>query len=247
MALPELMVDGVDIVVRGRFNPAIFSPAWLLNQGIIGATEYEAAEVLLITRDVAAFSTGWLRCQVTPDALQLSTLEVDEFERARDAADSVLLALPHTPVSALGINRAVHFVVDTFEKYHDLGDAIVPKKMWEDVLLAPGTRSVILWGVRPDQYAGRVQVQVEPSFQVPAAVFVSVNDHYELRYAQDDRDPRSREAAWQIAWQTTDQALEAEVDKLRVALEVLRESWIPSLLRSDEVIERVSQRVEAQE
>ncbi len=227
MPLPELVLDGVDIVLRGRFNPSIFSPAWLLSQGIIGPAEYAAADVDFITRDVAVFKVGWLGCQTTPDALQLSTTEVDEFERARDAAQSVLRALPHTPVSALGINRAVHFAADSLEQWHAVGDRVVPKDIWNDSLVAPGTRSVTLWGARPDQYTGRVQVQVEPSFRVPRAVYVSINDHYQLTYSEHGPDARSRDVAWQV---TMEDDVEPGPEKLEVAHEVLSGSWAASLV-----------------
>ncbi len=240
--MPELALDRLDVVVRGSFNPAILSPAWLFGQGLIGAADFERAEVDLITRDLAVFRTAWLACHATPDTLQFWTEDSVEFERVRDVAVGTLRALPHTPVSALGINRSVHFPIRTLEKWHAIGDAVVPKEPWEGVLQAPGTRSVTLWGVRPDDYTGRVQVQFEPSFRVAQAIFLSINDHYQLGRAARDSVPSTRDAAWQ---QTYEEDARLDAAKFDVALEVLLENWSTSVAQSKEIVERVATRLDA--
>ncbi len=236
MPLPESGLDGMNVVVRGHFNPGIFSPAWLLAQAIIGPSEYADAEPNIITRDFASFRTGWLLCDVTADALQLRTTDLDEFERVRDVVVAVLRTLHHTPVGALGINREIHFPVRDLEAWHAVGDALAPKAVWENVLIAAGMRNITLWGVRPDDYMGRVQVQVEPSLRVPRAIYVSVNDHFGL-HKRPPGFQETRNAAWEV---TSEDNVEPTPDKLQVALDILLNDWATSLARAETVIECVA-------
>ena len=145
VATVELALDGVSVVVKGLFNAAIFSPAWLLAEGLIGKSEYGEADVELITREIASFTVGWLRCQVSPDALQLTTTEPEEFERVRDAAVGILNTRSHTPVAALGINREVHLPARDEAHYLAIGDALAPKKFWEPLVDLPATRTLTVW------------------------------------------------------------------------------------------------------
>jgi len=228
-------IDGVSVVVKGLFNPAIFSPAWLLSQDLIGSSEYTEAQVDIISRDLAVFRAAWLSCQVTPDAMQISTNDPDEFERARDVAAGVLGVLHHTPIAAMGINREVHLLVPSASRWHGIGDILAPKAAWESALIMPGMRSVTMWGIRPDSYAGRVQVQVEPSLRMPRAVYVAHNDHYIL--ARVDSQPTSREAPWYLEPELD---LEPTADKLEVALSILADDWHSSLERANEVVSLIA-------
>lgn len=240
---PEYAIDAVDVVIKGAFNPAIFSPAWLLGQGLIGAAEYGDPEVQLITRDFASFRVGWLRCEVTPDACQLSTLELEEFERLRDVALGILRALPHTPISALGLNRQAHVVVPDVAAWHLIGDQLSPKEIWAGLLVAPGMRNVTVWGLRGDKYKGRVHVQVEPSFKVPQAVFMAVNDHYTLTYSDPEvQGDGERNEAWSLQ---DELAAEASSQKIPVAVEVLEQAWDASFGRASTYMTRVLEQIRA--
>lgn len=168
-----IALDGISVVAKGRFNAAIFSPLWLLQQNLIGVADFTGASIEVITNDFASFSTPWLMLQVLPDALQLSTTDPADFERVRDVGVGVLNALPHTPIAALGINRQVHFASRSREHYHAIGDQLVPKPFWENLIELPVTRSVMVWGQRPDNYGGRVQIQVEPSVKFRGHVYVA--------------------------------------------------------------------------
>lgn len=221
------VLDGVSVVVRGLFTPPLFSPAWLLAEQLIGPHEFENAEVEVIAREIAVFNTGWLNVHVTSDTLQVSTTEVEEFERLRDAASGILRALVNTPVAALGINRDRHFTVESVERWHAIGDILTPKELWESELKLPGMRSVTMWGLRPDPFVGRVQVQVEPSLRIPQAVFVTHNDHYVLGRA-------SHQPTERVAWEM-DEPLEPSVERLAIALEILTEHWSDSLRRAQGV------------
>ena len=222
----------MSVVVKGQFNAAIFSPAWLLHQNIIGASDYADAKVEIVTSEFALFRTGWLRCQVSSDTLQLSTNEPEEFERVRDAAVGVLSTLSHTPVAALGINREVHFSARDRDQYHAIGDFLVPKAFWESLLSLPGTRNVVIWGQRPDKFGGRVQVQVEPSFRFPEHIFLSHNDHFNLRIVE--QQPTTREGVWAVE---TDRSniVEPSAANIPVVTEILTSEWASCIKRANDV------------
>lgn len=224
----------VTVVLKGNLNPSIFSPAWLLSQGVVGNAEYEEAEIEVISRDITSFKCAWIDLFASVDTLQLSTRVDAEFERLRDAAIAILRSLPHTPIAVLGINRIVHFRVESTEAAHRIGDTLVPKEPWRDVLEFPGMRAVTVWGVRPGTQAGRVQVTVEPSNAIPNGVFVAHNDHYEL--TERESHPSGRDEGWLLG----DQApVEATSDKLPLAVGLLADDWKNSMNRAEAVIQRV--------
>lgn len=238
MPLPEFAADNVSVVVKGAFNPAIFSPAWFLAQGLIGQTEVAASEVEIISREVAVFSSGWLRCQVTKDTFQVSTDDPAEFERVRDVAIGVLRTLEHTPIALMGINRAVTFVVDSSVKWHAIGDTLAPKKIWQDVLFLPGLTILGVQGARRDSYDGRLVVQVAPTKGLDNGVTVAFNDHFTLSISESQ--PTSRDESF---GQADDQA-EMTAAKIPVAIKILSNEWTASMRRAEAVIERVARQPE---
>ncbi|TCO45545.1 hypothetical protein EV646_108168 [Kribbella antiqua] len=231
MSTVPLSHDELALVVKGHFNPAIFSPAWLSKVELIGPGEYEDSEVQVISPAVAKFQCGWLECTVTQDTLQLSTTEEAEFERTRDAAAGVLRILDQTPIAALGINRFVHFPAGSLEQWHSIGDTLVPKDNWSGVLTLPGLLNLTLYGVRPDRYAGKVQVIVEPSESVQYGVKVTHNDHYDLRLVESQ--PVDRESAARMNYEGTGVP---SSDRIPLALEILRDDFQSAIKRSNQMV-----------
>jgi hypothetical protein len=233
-----LVNQQVAVVVKGNFNPSIFSPAWLLSRGVIGSEEFDKSEVTLITADVARFRCGWLTCSVTRDTLEMSTSTLEEFGRVRDATVVVLESLIHTPISALGINYSAHFAVASNAAWHAMGDLLAPKAIWEDCLKLPGMRSLTMFGARPGLEAGRIQVVVEPSAQVRPGIAVGYNDHYELVKLAAEVNARDDVIAIE----------EAEVSSLTVkidrAIETLRDDWTNSAQRFEKVMRRLHKAAE---
>lgn len=221
-------LDSASVVIRGHFNPAVFSPAWMHAQGLVGAEETLDADVEIVSPKITRFTLQWLKLQVDLDGLLLLTTEPEEFERLRDAAVGILETLKHTPVGVLGLNRDMHIHIDSFEKWHAIGDLLVPKDRWSEVLHLAGMRSVTLWGAREDDEAGRVQVTVEPSNLLPQSIYVGVNSHFDLEHAPT---PDRRDAAWSL--DPID--LVPSSDKVPRAVEQLRDKWASTLAHSDRV------------
>jgi len=227
MADRGIAIEAVTIVIRGAFAPAAFSPSWFRDQDLVGKTEFDDQQIEVISQEFAVFRMGWLRCQVGADGLQLSTEQPEEFERLRDAAIGILRIFLHTPISALGVNRNFHTTMQSIEEWHAIGDALAPKEIWDGVLKLPGMRSVVLWGTREDDYAGHVQVQVEPSVRLPLSVYVSTNDHFALTLENRKVDTRS------AGWDLTEEVVEATTAKTVMAIEILSAEWTAILNRAE--------------
>jgi len=233
MASRGVAQEGLSVHVRGRFNPTIFSPSWFFIQSLVGTTELENSVIDAITSEFASFKMGWLRVQVTPDFLQLSTEAAEEFERLRDVAVGTLLALDDLEVAQLGLNRDFHISVESREALHRIGDTLTPKGIWDGVLGVAGMKDVTLWGVRPDLYAGRVHVTIQPSNVVEQSVFVLVNDHYNLRKV--DKQLSSRSEIWH---EDLDDGVPSGA-KLKIALIILKTDWHNSLARAERLQQHV--------
>jgi hypothetical protein len=224
VAVPTLSIQTASIVLRGQFNPAILSPGWLLAEGLLGPKEALDVRSQVILNQLSTFHTSWLQCQVTEDQLVASTDEPPEFERLRDVLVGILKTLPHTPVSAMGINRTFHFQMPSWEDWHALGDTLAPKTFWDEFLQLPGTETVSIQGNRPDEFAGRVLVTVQPSRTVKTGIFVMVNDHYVLQKVQNQPSTRSDARLAEDPL-----FVEPSAERIPLVVEILTEKWLNSL------------------
>jgi hypothetical protein len=237
MALPPLASDLVSIVVRGKFSPVTLSPDQLHKDKLIGEVEYsESAIEVRVPGEVSIFNAGWLRCVANADTLELQTEQEAEQERLRDLAVGLLKSYSDKPISALGLNRQIHFPLNDPDRWHSIGDSLVNNEIWNGVMNVPGMRMVVFWGERSDQYAGRIQIQVEPSFVHSPGVFVAYNDHYDL--TRVDRQPSSREEVVEFARVENS---DATTDKIEVAIEVLTNEWQSFSQRTTTALERIWQ------
>jgi hypothetical protein len=214
----QLHIQGVSIVLRGDFSPAIFHPAWFAANGLIRDQEADAAQVELIHSKVAAFTVEWLQLMVTEDRLQASTTQQSYDDPLRDLVLGVLSLLPSTPLRQVGINCDFDFELATAEAWHTVGHRLAPKQVWSAVLKEPGMRSLTMEGQRADGRRGYVQVRVEPSSAFVRGIHVHVNDHYELE--PETRGVYGTSHATQIL---TEQWRESLTRSQAIALEVVAE------------------------
>jgi hypothetical protein len=177
---PQLMIQGVNIVLRGNFNPTIFHPSWLASQELIRSQEADAAEIKIIHPQVAQFEMEWLQMNVTIDRFQAGTTQESYHELLRDLVIGIFSLLPHTPLRALGINRNFHYRLESKSAQNAVGYRLVPKQNWQEVLSGPGMLTLTVQGQRPDNLNGYIQVKVEPSAKEEFGIFLEVNDHYTL-------------------------------------------------------------------
>jgi hypothetical protein len=232
---PPLAADGTTVVFVGEFRPVRISPGWLHEHGQISDAELAGVQFeLLVPNEVITFQVGWIRCVGNAQQLVFETQQEAEFERLRDLAVAVLRAMPDLELGLMGINRIVHFEVPSIDAWHAVGDNLVRNDLMNNVLHLSGMRNVTFWGTRPDIYGGRIQVQVEPSFQFPKSVFVTYNDHYDLSIV--DRQPADRHEMTELA-----RAEDASHSKEKTvhAINILNDQWEHSMRRFSNILETV--------
>jgi hypothetical protein len=232
MDTAELASDSMNVVVLGEFKPLQVTPPWLRQMDLIGAEDYESYSIEVISSGATIVTFGSIRLQVVPESLQITTDASAEIEAARDLAAGILLSNGSPAISAMGINRQVHFRTE-FERYHTIGDALTPKDLWDGILHLPGMLNLGITGVRDDGYGGAVNVQVQPSTAVRPGVFVSVNDHYNLTYAETPADRGTTTELEEIN-------LQRSPDKIPIAVKILTEGFSASRSKAQAIIDRVA-------
>ncbi len=184
-ALKNCALEGVSVVLVGRFNPSIFQPAWFRKHALLPDLEADKAEpgLRVVHPEVTAFSADWLGLEVTLERFVASTSNPAQYEPLRDLVVGTFTLLEHTPISKLGLNRDMHFEMESERRWHDFGHFLAPKAPWTDILEDPGTRTLVIQGKRKESASQYVRVKVEPSVQPQAhpGVFIAVNEHFETK------------------------------------------------------------------
>jgi len=207
------------IVAVGAFNPAIFSPDWLERNGLIGKEDADTVregnqvESLLISHQVAKFQTKWFALQVLED--QFSLTSKDALSPAfKDLAVGIFQLVPHTPVTAVGLNFFGHFKLATEDECHRVGDALAPKDIWKSLYPdeSPGLSDLTIRIERwtrgePLKTKDGKRISVQPSNKIKSGVFLSYNDHHDMSASNEgDLRPAERVATvidneWEFSWQ----------------------------------------------
>lgn len=232
MDKPELASDTMAVVVLGEFDPLLLTPRWLRQADLIAAEDYDSYDTEVISPNVTSVKFGSIHLKVLTTTLEVTTEAAADLEVARDLAAGILLSKGAPRVSAMGINRMVHFPAE-LEGYHAVGDTLTPKDVWDGVLHLPGMLNLSIVGARDDGYGGNVNVQVQPSALIRPGVFVSVNDHYTLTRVAPITDRNAL-----LDPETTDSRQSAE--KVPVAAKILTEGFSASRVRAQSIIDRVA-------
>jgi hypothetical protein len=177
-------LEGRSVVLLGSLNPPILQPAWFAAKGLIGESEAEKAEDLLVTNEVTTFATDWLTLEATRERLTVSTSNPARYVALRDLLVGTFRLLEHTPFGRMGINELAHYQMASEEKWHAFGDYLTPKGPWEGHFEGRvGMRSLIIEAKRPNCSAKYIRVKVEPSIRAQPGVFFEINEHYETKEA----------------------------------------------------------------
>lgn len=234
MADPAIVHDSASIVVRGHFNPAIFSPAWLLSEELISEPDYEDSQAELVSADVTVIKGPGIECQVTREALQLSGTRAETFEVARDLVVGILRTLRHTPVAVVGINRNVHISIEDETAYNRVGDTIAPKGLWDSLLPLAGMQSISLIGATSFLQPSRCLLRIEQSAVVSVGIFIQHNDHFTLLSDSIASLPESKFDIRPDPEEST-----AGTEKLTRAVNILQSNWQESMARAEKTVSRV--------
>ena len=191
----EPEIDGVSVILVGSFNPAIFTPAWFALHGLLPQGIADSADLAVAHKQMTTFNADWLRLEVTPDQFHVETVQAPHV-RIHDLVLRVFGEhLHHTPLTAFGLNRNVHFQAASLAARDQLGRILAPVEPWgawgQELGLDGehgGMTSLTMTQVDPQgrPTGGRINVKVEPSVRIGngrTGVFVRVNDHYAVEDA----------------------------------------------------------------
>ena len=189
MIQPE--IDGVSVVLRGNFNPSIFTPAWFVLHQLLPSTAADTATLQVAHPEVTQFSFDWLSLQVTTDMFIAETAQAPHI-RVRDLVLRVFKEhLHHTPLQLMGLNRNVHVPLTTAE-LDRIGRMLAPVEPWgryvEELGLdgeSGGMTTLKMSQLRPSgrPTGSQINITVEPSNRIGGGrlgVYVQVNDQYAI-------------------------------------------------------------------
>lgn len=180
MNVPASEAEGIEVVLLGSFNPKILHPAWFRRYDLINEADVEESTVRLVTNDVSDIEMRGIRCICLKDRFTLGSGDPSRYEMIHDWLLEIFRLLPHTPVTALGINLGVHYRVNDLERLDRIGHRLAPKDLiWSELFDKPGMRSLTIEAPRKDDYAGLIQITVEPSVQYSPGLFVRSNHHFQ--------------------------------------------------------------------
>lgn len=173
--------EGLDVVVVGSFNPAIFHPEWFLRQKLIADQDVKDAKINAVSSGVTQVELCGLKLLCVSERLSISTSNVSQAARVQDLLVQIFTLLPHTPVTACGINLWAHYQVSAVDYWHKIGHTLVPKEqIWNGILEQPGLQSLTIKAQRKGEFPGEINISVEPSAQFAPGIFVRSNFHYPL-------------------------------------------------------------------
>lgn len=186
--------SGVQIVLRGNFNPAIFTPSWFALYGLLPNHVAENANLQVAHKQLTAFHADWLSFQVSTDWLQAATMQAPHV-RVHDLTARLFGEhLIHTPITAMGINRDVHFAVGNLKELDRIGNSLAPTSAWGDWEKELDLRSAYggMTSLRMSQLhpkekpqGSAINITIEPSSRIgngKLGVYVGVNNHFPVDF-----------------------------------------------------------------
>jgi hypothetical protein len=199
------------IVLRGKFNPAIFQPFWFVRHDLISDRAGNAAQMNFIHPEVAAFQIdGHFTLHVDLTTFSITRLEAPLVTIADLVGRIFGDLLPHTPVGQVGINRAVHFSVGSAGERNRIGKLLAPREPWgtwgadisaaDDSEMQGGLRVLTMaqYGLK-DRKHGSLQATIEPSVLLSGGrtgIYMAVNDHYQLVVKTKRKSPEHPPQFW---------------------------------------------------
>lgn len=222
------------IVALGDFNPAIFSPDWFERNNLIGQDDAQTArdgKQLIVSHTVTVLETEWFALQVLEGQLTMTSKGVLS-PAFRDLAIGIFQLVPHTPVRAAGLNFMGDFKLASEDEYHKIGDTLAPKNIWNE-LCSDDEHSVglasltirVQHGKRGEKLLSQNEkrISVQPSNRFRIGVFLSYNDHHELKGDfEEGLRPAERLATiidkdWESAWHDSVRVFDGVISKVLAA------------------------------
>jgi hypothetical protein len=210
---PSPIKQTLSVVFLGSFNPRIFHPAWFEREGL--ALPEEAAASLSETQQNGLIITPDLsRCDIGPDIsvecitgrLTINAATTLGEVRLRTLACALMTKLPHSPITAVGINHRQIFNTRDEDEWHRIGDLLVPKDdIWSQVMEGrPGMSSLRVEETRIGPPKVRVWATVEPVRGTHPSYCISIDTNWHTDITQNTPNQSEQasdfvESQWDIA------------------------------------------------
>jgi hypothetical protein len=186
---PSVESQGVSIVMVGKLNPAIMSPAWLAKHGLISDDEMIDAKLNVIHPEITQFVAGSYGFDITQQRFLVRSSN-EPFVQVLDLVVGVFgELLVHTPIQKVGINFDLIFKCRSPKQRVELGRRLAPIEPWGDF----GKR---MKDTQADKVGGMIsltmqenlvgrrgyrRVEIEPVADASSArAKININDHYEV-------------------------------------------------------------------
>ena len=149
-------------------------------------------ELQVVHNDVSNFSIDTRKYHVQRDRFRIETSSAPWILIADITRQIFSEYLVHTPIRAFGVNRNVHFRLNSLEARTRLGRRLAPIDVWGDFgEEMDGVSSELIGGMRSLTMMRKsrepsvridTNVQIEPSMKIDAqkGVFMNVNFHHDL-------------------------------------------------------------------
>ena len=183
-------IIGCSIVLLGKFNPAIFQPAWLQAKGV--EPDASSAKIELVHPEIAQFVAHDRDYRITRERFQISTAS-GPWAMISDIVYRVFGEyLTDTPIRAFGVNRHAHFQLPSRQARMKLGRLLAPIVPWgefgaqmepTDAALTGGLQSLTMRRLVANEGANvQINATVEPSMRLggESGVYMRVNAHHEI-------------------------------------------------------------------
>lgn len=188
----EPEISGVHLVVAGDFSPTMFTPAWFELHNLLPKGTADRAELQMAAPDFLIFSLDWLEFRAMQDRLMFHTTH-EPYIRICDLVIKLFEEpLSHLPITAIGINRDVHFCVGSPAERFRIGRELAPLKPWGHVgeKLHLGCKNdnmpslSIVGGCddeRPSEDKRVITVQSSArTANKKTGIYVGINDHFTI-------------------------------------------------------------------
>ncbi|WP_395646635.1 hypothetical protein [Terricaulis sp.] len=190
------------IVAIGKFNPAIFTPAWFSKHGIISERSEREAKPVVLQDELAQFGFENSVITVKQSSFAIQTTSEPFLPIMEVFAETFGRLLTHTPINKFGLNLGANFLLPTWEHRQRMGRELAPVEPWgplglnadsSDPKKVTGLARLIMQRNNiSDRKLGFIQARVEPVSEPDPlrTVSVSVNDHFEIEDFHDEDGAR---------------------------------------------------------
>lgn len=171
---------GIQIEVRGSFNPEILTPSWFENEGLLSAVDTETLKSVHLEPADIYIEGSDFAIEINREQFRLLTASEAKQNTYRDLVIGIFYLLRHTPLEDLRVTRYEHFGAGSsnhnvpVEVVH--WESLIPD--WGEVLTRP---QLVSFSVRVAGPQGATTVvTIEPSAISNAQVFISCSYEYGL-------------------------------------------------------------------